>query len=124
MEKERERRTSVRPAGRKPAYRGAIQRTTVLESNGPQGKVRGTPQQLVERYALGARNAGRAGDVILAEKLQQHAEHYRRILAQIPGGKRSGDYVMGEGSSFGDGESDMGEEADDEACGDRCSFSG
>lgn len=52
----------------------------VYESNGPEGKVRGTPQQIIEKYQTLARDKATAGDRILAESFLQHAEHYARIL--------------------------------------------
>ncbi|MEO1329032.1 MAG: DUF4167 domain-containing protein [Pseudomonadota bacterium] len=52
----------------------------VYESSGPEGKVRGTPQQIIEKYQTLARDRATAGDRILAESFLQHAEHYARIL--------------------------------------------
>ncbi|MEM9047861.1 MAG: DUF4167 domain-containing protein [Pseudomonadota bacterium] len=53
----------------------------VFESAGPEGKVRGTPQQIIEKYTTLSRDAQTAGDRIAAENFQQHAEHYIRLLA-------------------------------------------
>ncbi|MCI4660957.1 MAG: DUF4167 domain-containing protein [Neomegalonema sp.] len=55
----------------------------VYESSGPEGKVRGTPQQIVEKYQALARDKATAGDRILAESYQQHAEHYARIILSV-----------------------------------------
>ena len=52
----------------------------VYESTGPEGKVRGTPQQIIEKYQSLARDKATAGDRVLAESFLQHAEHYLRIL--------------------------------------------
>lgn len=52
----------------------------VYESNGPEGKVRGTPQQIIEKYQSLSRDKFTAGDRILAESYLQFAEHYTRIL--------------------------------------------
>ncbi len=52
----------------------------VFESAGPEGKVRGTPQQIVEKYESLARDAQLAGDRVAAENFQQHSEHYTRLL--------------------------------------------
>lgn len=52
----------------------------VYESTGPEGKVRGTPQQIIEKYQSLARDKATAGDRILAESFLQHAEHYVRML--------------------------------------------
>ncbi len=53
----------------------------VFDSSGPEGKVRGTPQQIIEKYQQLFRDAQLAGDRVAAENFQQHAEHYARILA-------------------------------------------
>jgi uncharacterized protein DUF4167 len=52
----------------------------VFDSSGPEGKVRGTPQQIVEKYQMLARDAQLAGDRVAMENFQQHAEHYLRLL--------------------------------------------
>lgn len=52
----------------------------VFDSAGPEGKVRGTPQQIIEKYSLLARDAQLGGDRVAAENFQQHAEHYTRML--------------------------------------------
>lgn len=54
----------------------------VFDSSGPEGKVRGTPQQIIEKYQVLARDAQLANDRVAAENFQQHAEHYTRLLAQ------------------------------------------
>lgn len=54
----------------------------VFDSSGPEGKVRGTPQQVIEKYDLLARDASLAGDRVAAENFQQHAEHYLRLLSR------------------------------------------
>ncbi len=53
----------------------------VFDSNGPDGRVRGTPNQIVEKYESLARDAQLAGDRVEAENFLQHAEHYIRLLA-------------------------------------------
>ena len=52
----------------------------VFDSSGPEGKVRGTPQQIIEKYSQLARDATLANDRVAAESFQQHAEHYTRML--------------------------------------------
>ena len=54
----------------------------VFDSSGPEGKVRGTPQQVIDRYTQLARDAQLSGDRVAVEAFQQHAEHYLRILGQ------------------------------------------
>lgn len=52
----------------------------VFDSSGPEGKVRGTPQQIIEKYNQLARDAQLSGDRVASENFQQHAEHYLRLL--------------------------------------------
>ncbi|WP_461426291.1 DUF4167 domain-containing protein [Gymnodinialimonas sp.] len=54
----------------------------VFDSSGPEGKVRGTPQQIVDKYNQLTRDAQLANDRVAAESFQQHAEHYTRMLAE------------------------------------------
>ena len=53
----------------------------VFDSSGPEGKVRGTPQQIIEKYNQLARDAQLSNDRVATENFQQHAEHYLRLLA-------------------------------------------
>ncbi len=50
------------------------------DSNGPDGKVRGTAQQVLEKYQALGRDATSAGDRIAAEAYFQYAEHYYRLV--------------------------------------------
>jgi hypothetical protein len=52
----------------------------VFDSNGPDMRVRGTSQQLFEKYLQLGRDATSGGDRVMAESYFQHAEHYFRIL--------------------------------------------
>ncbi len=54
----------------------------VFDSSGPEGKVRGTPQQIIDKYNQLARDAQLANDRVATENFQQHAEHYLRMLAE------------------------------------------
>ena len=55
-----------------------------FESNGPDGvKIRGAAQHVFEKYQQLARDALTAGDRVLAESYQQHAEHYFRVLRAV-----------------------------------------
>jgi hypothetical protein len=54
----------------------------VFDSSGPDGKVRGTPAQLIEKYQFLARDAQLSNDRVAAENFLQHAEHYTRLLAE------------------------------------------
>jgi hypothetical protein len=52
-----------------------------FESSGPDVKVRGTAQQVYEKYAMLARDAFTSGDRMVAESYFQYAEHYHRIMS-------------------------------------------
>lgn len=54
----------------------------VFDSSGPEGKVRGTPQQIIEKYQILARDAQLSNDRVAAENFLQHAEHYTRMLGE------------------------------------------
>lgn len=54
-----------------------------MESNGPEGKVRGPAALIYERYLQAARDAASSGDRVLAENFLQHADHYFRLLRQM-----------------------------------------
>lgn len=54
----------------------------VFDSSGPEGKVRGTPQQIIDKYQTLARDAQLSGDRVAAENFLQHAEHYVRLLGE------------------------------------------
>ncbi len=54
----------------------------VFDSSGPEGKVRGTPQQLIEKYQQLGRDAQLSNDRVAAENFMQHSEHYTRLLGE------------------------------------------
>jgi hypothetical protein len=60
-----------------------LSRSHVFDSNGPDVRLRGTAQQLFEKYLQLGRDATGAGDRVMAESYFQHAEHYFRILNAI-----------------------------------------
>lgn len=57
-----------------------LNRNHVFDSNGPDVRLRGTSQQLFEKYLQLGRDATSSGDRVQAEGFFQHAEHYFRIL--------------------------------------------
>ena len=59
---------------------GGGYRHSNFESSGPEMKVRGSAQQVLEKYLAMARDAASGGDRIAAENYLQHAEHYYRII--------------------------------------------
>ncbi|MEC7765056.1 MAG: DUF4167 domain-containing protein, partial [Pseudomonadota bacterium] len=54
----------------------------VFDSSGPEGKVRGTPQQIIDKYTQLSRDAFLGNDRVAGENFQQHAEHYARLLSE------------------------------------------
>jgi hypothetical protein len=60
-----------------------LNRNHVFDSSGPEMRVRGTAQQLHEKYTQLARDASSNGDRVTGEAYYQHAEHYFRIISAI-----------------------------------------
>lgn len=54
----------------------------VFDSSGPEGKVRGTPQQIIDKYLMLARDAQLGNDRVAEQNFLQHAEHYTRMLGE------------------------------------------
>jgi hypothetical protein len=57
-----------------------LNRNHVFDSSGPDMRIRGTAQQLFEKYLQLGRDATGGGDRVMAESYFQHAEHYFRII--------------------------------------------
>lgn len=87
--------------------------TRNYESNGPDVKIRGSAQQIAEKYATLARDAQSSGDRVMAENYLQHAEHYNRIiaaaLAQMP--------IQHQQQARDDFDADLDDERDEETVG-------
>ncbi len=62
---------------------GNINRNTVIDSSGPDGRQRGSVSQLNEKYTSLASDAAASDDRILAESYLQFADHYYRIYKEI-----------------------------------------
>ncbi len=60
-----------------------LNRNHVFDSSGPDLRLRGTAQQLYEKYLQLGRDASSASDRVMAESYFQHAEHYFRILSAM-----------------------------------------
>ncbi len=60
-----------------------LNRNHVFDSNGPDLRIRGTAQQLFEKYLQLGRDATSSGDRVMGEGYFQHAEHYFRIVSAI-----------------------------------------
>lgn len=105
-----------------------LNRNHVFDSNGPEIRIRGTAQQMFEKYLQLGRDATSGGDRVTAEAYFQHAEHYFRILnamnqaqqqgqpngqipqQQHPQGNQRRNYQQGDGfqgNEDGQGQSDQ-----------------
>ena len=62
---------------------GNINKNTVIESSGPDGRQRGSVSQLNEKYTSLASDASSSDDRILAESFLQFADHYYRLQKEI-----------------------------------------
>lgn len=60
-----------------------MNRNHVFDSSGPEQRVRGTAQQLFEKYLQLGRDATSSGDRVMAEAYFQYAEHYFRVLGAM-----------------------------------------
>ena len=69
--------------GRRSNNVGQINRNTVLDSNGPDIRLRGNAQQLHEKYTSLGNEAAAAGERIAAEAYFQYADHYFRVHSTI-----------------------------------------
>jgi len=111
-----------------------LNRNHVFDSSGPDVRVRGTAQQLYEKYQQLGRDSTSVGDRVAAEGFYQHAEHYFRILsvmnqqspnpqgqnAQNAGGQQGNQnyqrrHEPGGGENGGNGEASGGGETYEEA---------
>ena len=62
---------------------GNINKNTVIDSSGPDGRQRGSAAQLNEKYTSLASDASSSDDRILAESFLQFADHYYRLYKEI-----------------------------------------
>jgi hypothetical protein len=65
------------------ALNGIINKNTVIDSSGPDGRQRGSVAQLNEKYTSLASDASSSDDRILAESFLQFADHYHRLQKEI-----------------------------------------
>lgn len=77
---------SRRPRSRGNGRRHPSGRGHSVESNGPDVKIRGTAQHVLEKYLALAHDASVAGDRVAAESYYQFADHYHRVINGDPGG--------------------------------------
>ncbi len=66
--------------GRNQRRRQGSNINRAYDSNGPDVRIRGTANQIFDKYQNLARDAASAGDRVKAENYLQHAEHYFRLI--------------------------------------------
>ena len=64
-------------------YNANLNKNTVIDSAGPDGRQRGSVSQLSEKYISLASDAASSDDRILAESFLQFADHYYRLQKEI-----------------------------------------
>lgn len=69
--------------GRNQRRRQGVNPNRALDSNGPDVRIRGTANQIYDKYTALARDASSSGDRIKAENYLQHAEHYFRVIRSV-----------------------------------------
>ena len=60
-----------------------LNKNTVIDSSGPDGRQRGSAAQLNEKYVSLASDASSSDDYVLAESFLQFADHYYRLQKEI-----------------------------------------
>ena len=82
-----------------------LNRNHVFDSQGPDLRLRGTAQQLFERYLQLGRDATSSGDRVMAESYFQYAEHYFRIIGAMQAAQQqsqpSGNQAYGQPNGHG-----------------------
>jgi len=66
--------------GRNQRRRQGSNPNRALDSNGPEVRIRGTANQIYDKYITLARDATTSGDRIKGESYLQYAEHYFRLI--------------------------------------------
>ncbi|HXI85844.1 MAG TPA: DUF4167 domain-containing protein [Parvularculaceae bacterium] len=69
--------------GRNQRRRQGMNINRALDSNGPDVRIRGTANQIYDKYQALARDASSSGDRVKAENYLQHAEHYFRMIRAL-----------------------------------------
>lgn len=70
----------VMKRGRNQRRRQGVNPNRAYDSNGPDVRIRGTANQIHDKYLALARDAAATGDRVKAENYLQHAEHYFRLI--------------------------------------------
>lgn len=101
--------------------RQGVNPNRALDSNGPDVRIRGTAQQIYDKYLALARDASSSGDRVKAENYFQHAEHYFRVLRAVQGPQaqpsdqsQDGDFDGGDQPAVGESPRDFREHPRDQ----------
>ena len=100
---------SRRGRGRNSGKRNQNSRGSGVDND---GKVRGSAQQVLDKYLTLARDAASSGDRIAAEGYFQHAEHYQRVLNQ-DGGRANNQQNRGRNNAANKGHSQSRPQSED-----------
>src|SRR5437868_3868130 len=76
-------------------------RNQILDSSGPDVRVRGNAHQVFDRYQAMAREAASSGDRIMAEAYWQYADHYFRMIQTMGGFSQRNNQDWGDGGEEG-----------------------
>jgi hypothetical protein len=95
--------------GRNQRRRQGVNPNRALDSNGPDVRIRGTAQQIYDKYLALARDASSSGDRVKAENYLQHAEHYFRVLRSIQGTPQQPQHDQGGDGDFDGDQPSLGE---------------
>lgn len=85
--------------GRNQRRRQGVNINRAFDSNGPDVRIRGTANQIYDKYLALARDASSSGDRVKAENYLQHAEHYFRVIRSMQAAQQQPQPEASEGES-------------------------
>ena len=100
--------------GRNQRRRQGMNINRALDSNGPDVRIRGTANQIYDKYQSLARDAASAGDRVKAESYLQHAEHYFRLIKSIQTQNGAGNQQAGQSQNQSQSQDQANDPADGE----------
>lgn len=94
--------------------RQGVNPNRALDLNGPDVRIRGTAQQIYDKYLALARDATSGGDRVKAENYFQHAEHYFRVLRSAQGPQTSQSLDPSQDGDFDGDQPALGDQSRDQ----------
>lgn len=85
--------------GRNQRRRQGVNINRAYDSNGPEVRIRGTANQIYDKYLALARDASSSGDRVKAENYYQHAEHYFRVIRSMQAAQQQPQIDVNDGDS-------------------------